>query len=229
MRYFIVLRAIYLMAYYFVLSKQPSRLYVLSVLMASSSGIAFTLFILFLLIFGNTDSKTRFPFESLLFHGLSYEEWRTASEVKKNMDKVEMITKGETNLPEDFYFVLLLVLSFSGLVEYRPETPEERFESMLGRLPKEGEVLTSYTVDLSKGEDSVSEMEEHKVDPKEAEMFASIQRKSIESITKNHYQGTTLSRLVYDGVRVVFRRKKLGPKRPKNVNVFMKEFGIATN
>jgi hypothetical protein len=95
MRYFIVLRAIYLTVYYLKLTKQPSRLYALSVMMASSSGIAFTLFILFLLIFGNTDSKTRFPFESLLFHGLSYEEWRTASEVKKNMDKVEMITKKE--------------------------------------------------------------------------------------------------------------------------------------
>lgn len=229
MKYFIVLRAVYLMAYYFKLRKQPSRLYVLSVLMASSSGVARTLSILFLLIFGSTDIKTRFPFESLLFHGLSYEEWRTVSEVKKNMGKVEMITKGETDFPEDFYFVILLILSFSGLIEYRPETPEERFVSTYARLPKEGEVLTSYTVDLSKGKDSVSEKKDHRVDPREAEMFASIQRKGIESITKYHYQGKTLSRLVYDGVRIVFRRKKLGPKRPKNVNVFMKAFGIATN
>lgn len=229
MRYFIVLRAIYLMVYYFALSKKPSMLYVLSVLMASSSGITFTLFTLFLMVFGNVDSKTRFPFESLLFHGLSYEEWRTASEVKKNMDKVQTITKGETNLPEDFYFVLLLVLSFSGLIEFRPETPEERSHSVFEKLPKEGEVLTSYTVDLSKSEHSVSEKKEHKVDSKEAEMFASIRRKSIESITKNHYQGRKLSRLVYDGVRIVFRRKKLGSKHPKNANVFMKAFGIATN
>lgn len=145
------------------------------------------------------------------------------------MDKAETVSKGETNLPEDLYFSLLLVLSFSGLVEYRPETPEERSESIFGGFPKEGEVLTSYTVDLSRGENSVSEKKEHKVNPKEAEVFASIQRKSVESIIKNHYQGRTLSRLVYDGVRIVFRRKKLGQKRPKNTNVFMEAFGIVTN
>lgn len=229
MAYFIFLRATYLTMYYFLLSLQPSRLYVLSLLIASSFSTVFALFILLFLIFGNTESKTRFPFEALLFHGLSYEEWRTATEVKKNMDKVEMISKGETNLPEDFYLIILLLFSFYGLVEFRTETPEERSESMLGKFPKEGDILTSYTFDLSEAEGVASEEKEHKVSQKEAETFASIQQKSIKSITKNHYQGKTLSRLVYDGVRIVFRRKKLGPKRPKSVNSFMKALGIATN
>lgn len=145
------------------------------------------------------------------------------------MDKVEMISKGETNLPEDFYLIILLLFSFYGLVEFRTETPEERSESMLGKFPKEGDILTSYTFDLSEAEGVASEEKEHKVSQKEAETFASIQQKSIKSITKNHYQGKTLSRLVYDGVRIVFRRKKLGPKRPKSVNSFMKALGIATN
>ena len=229
MRYFIVLRAYYLAIYYYVLGKQPSRLYVLSVVIASSLGIASILFVLFYLTFGRIYNKRGFPFESLLFHGLSYEEWRNSSKVKKNMDKVQTISKKETNLPEDFYFLLLLVLSFSDLVEFRPETPEEKSLSILGRLPKEGEVFTSYTVDLSKNETSVSEKKECGVNPKEAEMFASIQRESIGSITKNHYQGKTLSRLVHDGVCIVFRRKKLGPKHPKDIKIFMKAFVIATN
>ena len=229
MRYFLVLRAVYLMAYYFVLSRQPSRLYVLSVLIASSSGVAFTFFITILLVFGSADSEKRFPFESLLFHGLSYEEWRTASDVKKKMDKIQTISKGETKLPEDFYFSLLLVLSFSGLVEFRPETPEERSQSMIGKLPQEGEILTSYTVDLSKSDDAGSETKERRVSPEEAEMFASIQQKHSDILQMMHYQGSTLSRLVYDGVRIVFRRKKLGPKRPKKASNFMSAFGIATH
>jgi hypothetical protein len=229
MRYFIVLRAVYLMAYYFVLSKRPSRLYVLSVLMALSSGAAFTFAMIFVLIFGNKDDKIKFPFEALLFHGLSYEEWRTASEVKKKMSKGQTNSKGETNLHEDIYLILLLVLSFSGLVEFRPQTPEERSYSLMGKLPKKGDVLTSYTFDPSKGDGSGSEKKEYKVDSKEAEMLASIQQKHVEELLKNHYQGQTLSRLVYDGVLIVFKRKKLGQKRPKNANVFMKAFGVAMN
>ncbi len=228
MRYFVVLRAIYLMAYYFVLSKRPSKSYVLSVTIASTSGSLLTFFIMFLVVFGSKDTKTRFPFESLLFHGLSYEEWRTAKVVKERMDRVQTITKGEENLPEDFYLVLLLILSFSGLIEHRPETPEERSDAIIGRFPREGEVLRAHTVDPTGQNLEIAETE-HQVDRKEAVMFASFKQKHTDTIKNDHYRGTTLSRLVYDGVRIVFLRKKLGPKRPARTNAFMRAFGITTN
>ncbi len=216
------------MAYYFMLSTRPSKSYMLSVMVACSSGSLFTFFVMFLVVFGSKDTKTRFPFESLLFHGLSYEEWRTAKVVKEKMDKVQTITKGEENLHEDLYFVLLLILSFSGLIEHRPETPEERSDAIIGRLPREGEVLTAHTVDPTGVNPEIAE-KEHRVDHKEAEMFASIKQKHTNTIKNDHYRGVTLSRLVYDGVHIVFRRKKLGPKRPARTNAFMGAFGIATN
>jgi hypothetical protein len=52
---------------------------------------------------------------------------------------------------------------------------------------------------------------------------------SFSPLKKSHYRGVTLSRLVYDGVHIVFKRKKLGPKRPGRTNAFMQAFGIATN
>ncbi len=228
MRYFVVLRAVYLMAYYFVLSKRPSKSYALAVVMACTSSITGALFVMLQLIFGNKDTKTRFPFESLLFHGLSYEEWRTAKVVKEKMDGAQIITKEEQNLSEDLYLVLLLILSFSGLIEHRPETPEERSESIIGRLPREGEVLTAYIVDLT-GKNSEITKKEHRVDQREAETFTFIKRKLADFLKDNYYQGMTLSRLVYDGVRIVFRRKKLGPKRPARTSAFMRAFGIATD
>lgn len=210
-------------------------MYVLSLVIASLAGIIHSCFMFLLLIFGNPFEKKEFPFEALLFHGLSYEEWRTAGAVKKKMDKVQIILdkeitpEGEVGLSEKEYLALLLMLSFSGLVLFRPETPEERFESTLGSFPKEGDVLTSYTLNPSEDANMVSEKKERRVDPKEAEMFASLQQKTIETITNKYYQGTTLSRLVYDGVRIVFKRKKIGPKRPKNVSVFMEAFEIPTH
>jgi len=180
-----------------------------------------------LVIFGSKDTKTKFPFEALLFHGLSYEEWRTAKVVKEKMDRVQTITKSEQSLPEDLYLVFLLLFSFSGLVEYRPQTPEEMSDATIGRFPQEGDVLTSYKINLSGKNPEVTEGKTT-VDQKEADVSASIKRKHTASLRDSHFQGGTLSRLVYDGVRIVFRRKKLGPKRPARTNAFMRAFGLTT-
>ena len=89
--------------------------------------------------------------------------------------------------------------------------------------------MSRPTVDLSKSDDEESETKERRVSPEEAEKFASMQQKHSDIVQMMHYQGSTLSRLVYDGVRIVFRRKKLGPKRPKKASNFMGAFGIATH
>ena len=112
MKYFIVLRAAYLMAYYYILSKRLSKSYVLAVMLACISGVIFLFFSVVCNNFWQEGCPGAIPFEALLFHGLSYEEWRTARVVKEKMDRVQTITSGETNTPEDLYLVLLLLLSF---------------------------------------------------------------------------------------------------------------------
>jgi len=202
------------MAYYFVLSKHPSKSYVLSVTIAIILGSFLTFLSMFRVVFGSIDTKITFPFESLLLDGLSHEKWLTANAVRNRTRKVRTILRREEDIPEELYFLLLLILSFSGLIEYRPETPEQRSDAIIGKLLQEGEVLTAYT---------------YQVDQEEAEIFTSIKQKRTNTIKNDHYRDATLSRLVYDGVRIVFQRKKLGPKRPARTNAFMQAFGISTN
>ncbi len=214
------------MDYYFVLSHRPSKSYTLSIVIASASSTILTFFILLQLIFGTKNPKARLPFESLLFHGLSYEEWRTAKVVKRQMEKVQIITEEEQELPEDLYLVLLLILSFSGVIEHRPMTPDEMSEALIGMLPHKDDVLKSYLVDPT-GLRETTEVE-HIVGDDEAETFASLRQTHINEVKDRYYQGKTLSRLVYDGVNLVFRRKKIGPKPPARTNTFLRAFGIAT-
>jgi hypothetical protein len=80
MNYFVIIRTIYLAFYYLILSGRPSKSYTVSLVIAYVSGTFSVIYIIFQLIFGNEGSKPRFPFESILFHGLSYEEWSKYSE-----------------------------------------------------------------------------------------------------------------------------------------------------
>jgi hypothetical protein len=179
--------------------------------------------------FGKSVKNSNFPFEALLSHGLSYYEWRSSNAVKLKMDTAFATSNQNKDLDSDFYLALLLILAFSGLVEYRVETPEERTESIIGRLPREGEIISSYTVERKDGVVTVSDRQEHKVDKESSEIFSQLQKQQIESIERKHYQGKTLSRLVFDGVRIVFKRKKLGTKIPKKTMNFMETFGVPPN
>lgn len=228
MKYFTVFRAACLMHYYFVLSKRPSRSYVLSVVIASVLSTLFAFFVILLLIFKSKTTTDRFQFEVFLFHGLSYEEWRTVDVVKKKMDKVREVSMGKhQDYSEDQYLIALLLFSFLGMIEYRPESPEEKAGVVFGDL-KVGDELRTHRVNT---EDSNSEMEEtkHRLEPSDVEMFAKSKGAYADFLKDNRYQGATLSRLVYDGVRIVFRRKKLGPKPPARTRSFMKAFGVAAD
>lgn len=230
MKYFVVLNAAYLMVYYFVLIKRPSSSYVLSVVVAGVSGCLSTLFIILLLIFGKKSTETALPIYALLSHGLSYEEWRSVKVVKEKMDKVQKITKEENNISKDTYLIYLLILAFSGLVEQRPETPQERSDATLGNMPLEGDSLKCAAYAIGSPDENQEPIPvEHIVDRAEAEKFTAYKHLHVEMMTKKFYQGKTLSRLLYDGVHLVFLRKKLGPKRPAKTKAFAKAFGIATN
>lgn len=232
MRYLTLLRAHYLATYFFVISTRPSRSYLFSLMIACASGFVSVFLVFFLLAFGkkvNQNIKTRFPFEAFLFHGLSYEEWRTADMVRGKMETNRQVTQGTSNLPEDVYLPVLLILSFAGLVEYRPQTPEERSEADIGKMPQEGEVLTTYTFDPTGANSELGQEEERSVSPDEAEVYAAMKRAHVRFVEQTRYGGSTLSRLVYDGVHIVFKRKKIGPKPPARTSAFMRAFGIAAN
>lgn len=227
MRYLIILKALYLAQYYFVLSHRPSKMYFLSVIMASFFGIVLVFVVIFLSIF-RTRNKGTSPYETFLFHGLSYEEWRTVDEVKKKMEKIRLISKKEDDDDPsgDYYLLRLLILSFFGMVECRPQTPEERSRMVFEGMPKEGETLKTTTYCFSNESDAVITETRREVDRQDAELFAAAQQAYLDYVQQERYQGATLSRLVYDGVCLVFKRKKIGPKPPKKANDFLDAFGI---
>jgi hypothetical protein len=165
MDYFSVLRAIYLTCYYFLLRKQPSKSYAVSVVIASALSSTFTFLMACLVFFDSKNTQVSSLLNSLLRRGLSYDEWRTADAVKYQMEAGETSSKSDDNLGEETYFVLLLVLSFSGFVDFRPDS--------------------------------------------------------------RHLKGS-LSRIMYDGVQVVFLRKKPDHQRPSRASNAPTTFGITT-
>lgn len=125
MKQLIVLRSFYLVDYYLSLRNSKSKSYRLAVVTACASGIIHSFSVMFQLFFASNETKSRLPFESILLHGLSYEEWLTAKMVKEKVGQAESIARAEQALPEDLYLLFLLILSFSELVEYRLQNPAE--------------------------------------------------------------------------------------------------------
>lgn len=224
MKYFIVLKVLYLMLYYSIILSRPSKFYALSVAIALVAATLGTLITIFTILFSRETKE--FPFEALLFHGLSYEEWRTAKEVKQKMDKVHRLTLGEGYSPETVYLILLLTLGLFGLVEYRAQTPEEECDATLGPTPKEGDVLHVNVVNYS--QTPIITRTVHTVGRDAAE-FAGRRNRYVEHLKNTKYQGATLSRLLFDRVKIVFKRKKLGPRKSKAASSFIKTFGLATS
>lgn len=226
-KYLIILRTVYLTNYYSSIGRRPNRSYALSVVISFISSFISSLIILFHEILNKNDIKSKFQFEALLSHGLSFEEWRNAKAVKEKMDRIQEIQGKDEYLPEEIYNLLLMILAFSGMIEYRPETPEEKSRTVVENLPREGEVLTSLSFDSS-DENSTPTENERRVSREEARMFESMRQGHIEYLKDKYYKGVTLSRLIFEGVHLVFRRKKIGPKKPTRTQAFMKAFGLNT-
>lgn len=219
MNIFTAIKAFYLLVYYIFLSNRPFKGYFASVVIAHLVSFMTIFLFIFILFFGKNNKK-RFHYEALFSHGLSYEEWRPADEIKSRMDKIQIISKGESHISLDTYYSFLLFLSFSGLADFRIETPEERADHFLGKVTKEGDnfILHLKGLKLNVNNDSESALK-----------IEALRQQYIASVNEEIYCGKTLSRLVYNGARIVFKRKHIGTKHPEKIDKIVNLFGIVTN